>query len=474
MAVALIALVVLSLVWFPATYLNADAVIALAWGGELSRGDIPDLTAPLMPVQHPLPTAVGVALSPLGPDGMIDGYRVLAVASLIALAYACFRLAGQFGGLVAGVLAVGLILTRPQIVEYAQIAVIDIPFTALVLLAAVAAIESPVGNRWKALTLLATAGLLRPEAWVLSGAYGAWLLLRARARPAPGIVALVLCGPALWAGFDLVLTGDPFSTAAKARGDYQSELAAAGYQPQGGDETTRFGWLPGHDLIEPLVPGLPDLLGWPLAIVAVTLGVFVLWARAGPRAGDDDTGSLLPVALIPLLVLAAVIFLKVVGFPYSSRFIILPAAALVALSAAAAVRLGRSQLGRLVLAAAAIAIAVALPRDLERIADAHSNGLIGAEELGEIEVLTRQPAVEAGSDCGALAAAGSINVINGVAVLAMQLHLDPGEVTIRRRPRPPPASVLVLGLTQRELDRLDRRPGPLLIEGPWAFAASCR
>ena len=474
-AVALLALAALSLVWFRATYLSADALISLAWGGELGRGEIPEVTAPLMPVQHPLPTGVGMALSPLGPDGMIDGYRVLAIVSLIALAYACFRLAEGFEGPVVGLLAVGLILTRPQVVEYAQGAQIDIPFTALVLLGAMVALEDPVRNRWKALTLLMLAGLIRPEAWVLSGAYGAWLVLRGRARPVAGVVALALSAPALWAGFDLLLTGDPFSTAGEARGDFGSELLAAGHEAPAGGGAARFEWLPGHDLIEPIVPGLPDLLGWPLAIAGVAAGVYVLRRRWAPRAGDRDPGSLAPLALLAVLVLTALVVLKAFGFPYSSRFVVLPACALAALAAASTVPLSRSQLGRLVLAAGAIAVVVALPRDLERIGDRLSEGRESVEELDDARVLARQPAVEAASGCGPLGAGGSINVINGVAVVAIQLGRDPAEIRIRYQPPlPPPASVLVLGSEGVERLELERRPGPLLVEGTWVFAPSCR
>jgi hypothetical protein len=475
-AVSLIALAVLSLIWFRATYLSADALMSLAWGGELGRGEIPDVTAPLMPVQHPLPTAVGTALSPLGSDVMIDGYRVLAIVSLIILAYACFRLAERFEGPVAGVLAVGLVLTRPQIIEYAQAAQIDIPFTALVLLGAMVALEDPVGNRWKALTLLALAGLIRPEAWALSGAYGAWLILRARARPVAGVVLLVVSAPALWAGFDLVLTGDLFSTAGKARGDFGSELEAAGYDPPPGvDYGARFEWLPGHDLIEPIVPGLPDLLGWPLAIAGAAAGVYVLWRRWAPRLGDREPGSLAPVALLALLVLAALIVLKATGFPYSSRFVVLPACALAALAAATAVLLSRSQLGRLVLVAAAAAVVVALPRDLDRIGERLSDGRAGVDELDDVRVLAARPAVGAASECGPLGAGGSINVINGVGVLAIELRRDPSDIEIQYQPPlPPPASVLFLSPDSGEQLELDRRPGPLLVEGIWVFAPSCR
>jgi hypothetical protein len=55
--------------------------------------------------------------------------------------------------------------------------------------------------------LLALAGLLRPEAWLLAAVYG--VLTR---RP-----ALALLAPVLWLGFDLLLTGAPLFSLAGTR-----------------------------------------------------------------------------------------------------------------------------------------------------------------------------------------------------------------------------------------------------------------
>ena len=46
------------------------------------------------------------------------------------------------------------------------------------------------------LALLAVAGLLRPEAWLFSGAYVLWIW-RER-RPTPVEIALVVAAPLLW------------------------------------------------------------------------------------------------------------------------------------------------------------------------------------------------------------------------------------------------------------------------------------
>jgi hypothetical protein len=59
------------------------------------------------------------------------------------------------------------------------------------------------------MALLAAAGLLRPEAWVLAGAYWAWCLPGRSARSRLGLGALAAVAPVGWALVDLAVTGDP-------------------------------------------------------------------------------------------------------------------------------------------------------------------------------------------------------------------------------------------------------------------------
>ena len=51
---------------------NYDTLYALAWGGQLSRGEVPDYGVPVAPTPHPLVEALGLVLSPLGPGGVKD------------------------------------------------------------------------------------------------------------------------------------------------------------------------------------------------------------------------------------------------------------------------------------------------------------------------------------------------------------------------------------------------------------------
>src|SRR5207244_4743305 len=60
------------------------------------------------------------------------------------------------------------------------------------------------------LVLLDLAGLLRPEAWLLAGAYWLWLAPALDGRARLRLAALAAAAPVLWALSDLVVTGDPF------------------------------------------------------------------------------------------------------------------------------------------------------------------------------------------------------------------------------------------------------------------------
>src|ERR1700716_955836 len=46
-----------------------DTLYALAWGGQLSRGQAPTYDIPIAPTPHPLLEVLGVVLAPLGPRG---------------------------------------------------------------------------------------------------------------------------------------------------------------------------------------------------------------------------------------------------------------------------------------------------------------------------------------------------------------------------------------------------------------------
>jgi hypothetical protein len=189
------------------TYPAYDSLYSLVWAREILDGALPTFAAYRAPTQHPLLLPVGLLLAPLGDAGGRI-FVLLCIAGLLALIAAAWRLGRLAAGPLGGIAAAGLVGSRLDIPLLAALGYLDIPYCALVMWAVVLEAERPRRGRavW---ILLALAGLLRPEAWLLAGAYGVWL---GWGRPLGGrIAALVpaLAAPLLWALTDVVATGDP-------------------------------------------------------------------------------------------------------------------------------------------------------------------------------------------------------------------------------------------------------------------------
>jgi hypothetical protein len=249
----LAAVAALLLVVFPLGFPNYDTIYALLWGRELAHGLSPDYGAALPPTPHPLADLLGVVTTPLG-GGAIDVTMIVAYLSLGLVGYLVYRLGSLWFDRPIGALAAIFILTRAPYLSNGLRAYVDLPYIALVLSALVIETKRPKAG-WPVLALLALAGLLRPEAWLFSLAYLAYLLLdlnqlfakdrggeglrqtpdegagmsperadtqkrglirprfvRARDIPAPAaatLVALALAAPLLWALFDWITAGSP-------------------------------------------------------------------------------------------------------------------------------------------------------------------------------------------------------------------------------------------------------------------------
>jgi hypothetical protein len=189
------------------TYPDYDAYHHLVWGRDVLRGVAPGFETFAAPTEHPLYLALAALLSLAGEhaDRLLVLVTVLSLVALTAGAYALGRaLFGTWPALL-GALFVG---SSFAFLLYAVRAFVDVPFLALVVWAATLEARRP--RRGLApLALLAAAGLLRPEAWVLAGLYWLWCA-KSRALPARlGLLALVALAPAVWALVDLAVTGDP-------------------------------------------------------------------------------------------------------------------------------------------------------------------------------------------------------------------------------------------------------------------------
>ncbi len=208
---------------FPFGFPNYDTVYALVWGDELAHGSSLDYSAPLPPTPHPVADLWGALLSPFGAVAASDLTTVLAYLALGAVAYLVYRLGSLWFDRLIGLVAAAIVITRAPFLSNGLRAYVDLPYIALVLAALVIETKRPRAG-WPVLALLAVAGLLRPEAWLFSAAYFAYLLLepdpergRLAVRRRPGLdrnqvlvwVAVAASAPVLWALFDLITTSDP-------------------------------------------------------------------------------------------------------------------------------------------------------------------------------------------------------------------------------------------------------------------------
>jgi hypothetical protein len=173
------------------------------------------------------------------------------------------------------------------------------PFAALVIGAVLLEARRP--RRGVAvLGLLALAGLLRPEAWVLSALY--WVYLWRGATPVERLrtAALVAAAPLIWAGSDWLVAGDPLhslhGTAALA------EEADRRRSPE--DVPYWTGQYFAYALREPMVIGVP-------------LGLAFAWLHVRRR-------SLLPAAVVVTMTAVFAVG-PLFGLPLIRRYVETPA-----------------------------------------------------------------------------------------------------------------------------------------------------
>jgi hypothetical protein len=218
-------------------FVNYDTLYALAWGGQLARGQTPAYGVAIAPTPHPLVEILGVVLAPLSAHATEQVTVALAFLVLSACTWVIYRLGAAWFGRAAGALAGLIFITRVPVLEYGVRAYVDLPYLLLVLSALL--VEAGAQQRrggaagWPVLSLLALAGLLRPEAWAFSGLYWLYLIgltpswarrsLRERspqrrelADPtlgtSRGLITLTLlaaAAPLVWIVSDLAITGQP-------------------------------------------------------------------------------------------------------------------------------------------------------------------------------------------------------------------------------------------------------------------------
>ena len=286
--ILLVALVVVTLIGtlvYP-TYSNYDSMYSLLWGRELLHGHLPSFEAYRAPTEHPLAVVFGALLALFGYTG--DRLLVLAtLASFIVLVAGLYKLGRTAFTALVGVVAGLILCTRFDFPFLAARGYVDIPYLALVVWAGV--LEARQSRRGRpVLILLALAGLLRPEAWLLSGLYWLWLFPKASWRERVIDALLVASAPVIWVATDFAVTGDPLFSQ-----NHTSGLAEELGRQKGLSEvpTAMVSFLKALVKVPVAFAGLiglalaavltPTRLRVPLALLVIGLGTFLLVGAAG-------------------------------------------------------------------------------------------------------------------------------------------------------------------------------------------------
>jgi hypothetical protein len=242
------------------TYPNYDTYFHLVWGRELVHGMKPDFKAYAAPTEHPLFLALCALVGLIGTDAE-RAIVLVCVLSLVALAWGTFRVGDACFGPWPGLLGAAFVGSSFAFLLYAARAYVDVPFLALVLWAA--GMEARAPRRGvPVMVLLAVAGLLRPEAWVLAGAYWLWCGPRRL-----DLLALAVAAPLGWCLVDLWDTGDPLFSV-HATSDLADEL----------NRNRGLSSVPGS-----FVSFVTDTARWPVALAGLG-GAVLLWRLRTGRA----------------------------------------------------------------------------------------------------------------------------------------------------------------------------------------------
>ena len=351
-------------------FVNYDAQWALVWASDLWSGVTPEYKADFAPTPHPLATAVSSLALPFGHSASL-AIVWLTLLCFGALVYLTYRLGTELFSPWVGLVAAIVVATRPAMIRDSVLGYQDLPFAVLVIGAVL--LEERRPHRGPAvLVLLALAGLLRPEAWVLSGLY--WLYLWGGYSPKQRIqtAALVLSAPLIWAGTDWLIAGDPLhslhGTAALA------EEADRRRSPEDVPYWTAQYFA--YALREPMVIGVP-------------LGLAFAWLYTRRRAR-------MPVAVV--LAMTAVFAVgPLFGLPLIRRYVETPAVLLTlfyGLAVAGWLMLpkGPARTRWMVLGAVAVALSVAyLPWHEKKLDNVDRRTNVDAKMYGKLQNFVEAP-----------------------------------------------------------------------------------
>jgi hypothetical protein len=386
-------------------YMNYDARYALLWARDVAHGFNPDFLAFAAPTPHPLSTALSALALPFGTSGseVVVWLVMLGFGALVWLSYALgARLFNPWVGVVTAL----VVATRPAILRDTLLDYQDVWFEALIVGAAV--LEA--GRRRRGvpvLAVLALAGLLRPEAWVLSGVYWLYLWRGATPRQRALYAAIVASAPLLWALMDLIVTGDALHSLHGT-----ADLARENDRRRGVGQVPK--WT---------VQYFAYTLRWPLAI-GIPIGLAFSW-RHRRREG------MLPLAVVVAMTAVFAIG-PIFGLPLIGRYIRTPAIFLAVFYGAAVAswlllrpgtRERRIWIG--LAAVAAIASLAWLPSQVDMLRAIHTRSVREGALYSDLRALAEAPAVRSAVDrCGPITTTDH----RPVPYLRWWLDGDPGSV----------------------------------------------
>ena len=297
---------VIGFVVYP-TYPNYDSYYSMLWGRELLHGHLPVYDTYRAPTPHPLATLIGAVMDPIGhhAERVWIGF---CVASFVALVVGVYKLAREAFTPLVGLIAGVLVCTRFDFPFYAARGYIDITYIAIVVWAAVLEARRPRRGA-PVLWLLAIAGLLRPEAWLISGLYFLWVAWPATWPRRIRFAAIAAIGPVLWAASDWLVTGDPMYSLTYTSG-FAEELGRS--KSSGALPAAIWTFLVKLDKFPVLAGGIAGLVAafvlvprrmvMPFALFAVGVGTFLVLGVGGFSVID----RYLLVASMMVMIFAAV------------------------------------------------------------------------------------------------------------------------------------------------------------------------
>jgi hypothetical protein len=376
---------VLWLIYRP-SYVNFDARYALLWARDIVHGHTPDYTVAFAPTPHPLQTLVAFPVLLAG-DSSAKVMVALTLLSLGFLTWFIYRLGAELWHPAVGIVAAAIVATRPTLDRFALIGYQDLAFAALVVWALLLETRKPKRGV-SVLIVLSVAGLMRPDAWLLSLLYVAYLWKDEQPNQRLKLLALALSAPILWVAQDWIITGQPFHS-------------LHGTKTLAGEVNRR---RPPLSIPKRTAWYFKLLLLWPLAL-GVPLGLAFAWLYARKRFA-------LLVATAAILT-AWIVLTSIIGLSLIQRYLVTPGALLAVVAGLAVfgwLKLRPQQHRQLWTALGLLSLALSfvyIPAQIDKLQSIKSTMKREARNYADLKLVGNAPAVRAKfQQCGTISTIG--------------------------------------------------------------------